>query len=123
MLDLTAKPIKWVQTPLKIKFKHNYEPTRHYAAAVINNLIYIFGGENIDRGVTTNIFYELNVYTFELRILNEYNENIPSPRMMHTLDAIDNHRLAMFGGRSSFISNSKFYYDLYLFINKKKTVT
>ncbi|CAI2176840.1 471_t:CDS:2 [Funneliformis geosporum] len=109
ILDLTGKPIKWVQKPLKFKStsKSRYEPIRHYAAAAIKNLIYIFGGENIYKGVTTNVFYELNVYTFELQILNENDENIPSPRMMHTLDAIDYHRLAMFGGRSSIFNDDK----------------
>ncbi|CAG8591318.1 13370_t:CDS:2 [Funneliformis caledonium] len=114
MLDLTARPIKWEQKPLKFKFTSNrkYEPTRHYASAAIKNLIYIFGGENIYNGVTTNVFYELNVYTFELQILNENDENIPRPRMMHTLDAIGNHRLAMFGGRSSiFNDDKKFEFD------------
>ncbi|GBB97558.1 hypothetical protein RclHR1_03000001 [Rhizophagus clarus] len=99
LIDLTIKPIKWFQKPLIIEpgSELYYEPTRYYAAAAIKNSIYIFGGENINKGITTNIFYELNVSTFTLRVINENNVT-PSPRMMHTLDVIDNHRLAMFGG-------------------------
>lgn len=104
LLDLTNKPIKWFQKPLIIESgsELQYEPIKYYASAAIKNFIYIFGGENIDKGITTNIFYELNVCTFMLRIINKNNENnensTPTPRMMHTLDVIDNHRLAMFGG-------------------------
>jgi len=50
------------------------------------------------------------VYTFVLRVLNENNEKpTPTPRMMHTLDVIDNHRLAMFGGL--IINDDKFSFD------------
>ncbi|RIA97256.1 hypothetical protein C1645_752880 [Glomus cerebriforme] len=115
VLDLTNKPIKWIYKPLTIESssKHQYEPVKYFAAAAIKNFIYIFGGENIDKDTITNIFYELNTYTFVLRVLNASNEkNIPNPRMMHTLDVIDNHRLAMFGGRSLIINeNKKFVFD------------
>jgi hypothetical protein len=100
LLDLSIKPIKWSQKPLIIESssEHHYEPIKFYAAAAIKNFIYIFGGENIDKGITTNIFYELNICTFTLRVIENNENSTPIPRMMHTLDVIDNHRLAMFGG-------------------------
>jgi hypothetical protein len=108
-LDLTIKPIKWTQSPIRIETnsKNLYEPVKFFAAAAIKNFIYIFGGLN-DQNETTNVLYELNVYTFVLRVLKVNDEkDRPSPRMMHTLDVIDNYHLAMFGGR---ISNSKFFF-------------
>lgn len=115
LLDPTNKPIKWFQKSLIIEpsSEHQYEPIKYYASAAIKNFIYIFGGENIDKGITTNIFYELNICTFILRVINKNNENnensTPTPRMMHTLDVIDNHRLAMFGGL--IIDDKKFSFD------------
>jgi len=106
ILDLTTKPIEWIKIPITID-SNFYEPVKYYAAAATENFIYIFGGLN-DKGTTTNVLYELNAHTFVLRVLKVNNEkDYPSPRMLHSLDVIDNYHLAMFGGRSFINHNSK----------------
>jgi hypothetical protein len=110
ILDLTTRPIEWTKIPITID-SNQYEPVKYYAAAAINDFIYIFGGLN-DKGATTNVLYELNAHTFVLRVLKVNNEKeYPSPRMLHSLDVIDNYHLAMFGGRSFINHNSKNIYD------------
>lgn len=98
-INLIQKPLKLIQHPILIdsNTKSLYEPCEFIATAAIGNRLYIFGGKNLNTREITNAFYELNLNTFELKKLHSHH--LPKPRMMHTLNSIDNHRLALFGGR------------------------
>ncbi|GBC06475.1 hypothetical protein RclHR1_06870006 [Rhizophagus clarus] len=103
-IDLIQSPLKLIQHPILIET--HYEPCEFIATAAIGNRLYIFGGKNLITGEITNAFYELNIITFELKNLNQ-SHHLPKPRMMHTLNSIDHHRLALYGGRMYI--NGKYY--------------
>ncbi|CAB4374072.1 unnamed protein product [Rhizophagus irregularis] len=107
-INLVQKPLKLIRHSILIDFntKSFYEPCEFIATAAIGNRLYIFGGKNLNSGEITNAFYELNINTFELKKLHQ-SHHLPKPRMMHTLNSIDNHRLALFGGRMCM--NGKYY--------------
>jgi hypothetical protein len=100
VIDFSQRPLELAQNPIKIECntKNDYEPCDFIATTVIGCIIYIFGGQNISTGNLTNAFYELNTNTLVLRKISN-SSNLPKPRMMHTFCSINNHRLALFGGR------------------------
>ncbi|CAG8563907.1 21281_t:CDS:1 [Dentiscutata erythropus] len=98
-LDITVHPITWTSKPIKIVLDSHdsYEPVRYTAATIIAKIMYIFGGENIETEKLSNVLYELDIKTYNMRKVE--SSSTPAPRKMHTLNAIDGNRLIMFGGR------------------------
>ncbi|RIA97269.1 hypothetical protein C1645_732635 [Glomus cerebriforme] len=107
-INFVQHPLKLIKHPIELDYntKNHYEPCEFIATAAIDNRLYIFGGKNLNTGEITNNFYELNIITFELKKI-ENCHHLPKARMMHTLNSIDHHRLALFGGR--WCMNGKFY--------------
>ncbi|CAG8616000.1 15758_t:CDS:1, partial [Racocetra persica] len=100
-LNLADHPIRWNNKEIDLESPDQYEPVRYSAAAIVTNTtttkIYIFGGENIETEELSNVLYELDLKTSKM--IKIESSATPAPRKMHSLNAISNERLAMFGGR------------------------
>ncbi|CAG8750838.1 12599_t:CDS:1 [Gigaspora margarita] len=99
-LNLTNRPITWTRNPITIILESDdlYEPIRYSASAIVEEIIYIYGGENIETKKLSNVFYKLDIKTFNMSKIKE-SSTTPAPRKMHTLNTIDDDHLIMFGGK------------------------
>ncbi|CAG8475244.1 8389_t:CDS:2 [Paraglomus brasilianum] len=99
VLSLSASPSQWIPYPLSIHPASNllYTPLLNTAATVANKKIYLFGGETYS-GNVSNILYEINVEKMEIKVV-EAGGVIPGGRCMHTIQAVSEKWLAVFGGR------------------------
>ena len=99
VLCLSNSTPHWTPCPLSIHPGSNllYTPLLNTAATVANKKIYLFGGETYS-GDVSNILYEINVEKMEIKVV-EAEGIIPGGRCMHTIQAISEKWLAVFGGR------------------------
>ncbi|CAG8484953.1 8508_t:CDS:2 [Gigaspora rosea] len=109
ILDLTQNTIRWTQVPLLISMnREEYHPIRSTAGAAIKNDIYMFGGESRLTGQPTNIMYKLDIRTMKLcKVI--VNGDYPTPRLMHSLDSVNNGHIILFGGRCMTEDGNKLY--------------
>ncbi|CAH1763675.1 7406_t:CDS:2 [Entrophospora sp. SA101] len=119
LVDLTLqKPVCWIfdtsqkglatflSEPMDVK--NDYHPVQYPATTVVDDMIYIFGGESLRTGQPTNHLYILKTKTMSLCKMPE-NGQIPIPRSMPSLDALNASQLALFGGHGTYNGTS---YDL-----------
>ncbi|CAG8460585.1 4205_t:CDS:2 [Ambispora leptoticha] len=107
LLDFKRLVIKWkkVEISMNLDNKNDYQPLRNTVSTVLRDLIYIFGGETL-AGEPSNIFYELDTKNMILRTVCFNGDVLPSAKMWHSFDKIDDQHVALFGGRSSMTDDS-----------------
>ncbi|KAG9287112.1 hypothetical protein G9A89_001006 [Geosiphon pyriformis] len=122
ILDLNEPRPNWLPKTINI-LSGQHEPIQNAAVTSIEQKIYFFGGENVQTRKLENVLYELNIETMNLSKILSFDKELVS-RYRHSLNAIDNRRLALFGGISD-INGTKYdirdflIYDIIL----KKCVT
>jgi len=87
------------ETDIRIpEVETHYQPLRSTVAAAISSMIYLFGGESIT-GELNGTLYVLDPIKMELKKVMGQGGDLPSARKMHSLNAITDQCLALFGGR------------------------
>ncbi|OZJ05897.1 hypothetical protein BZG36_00897 [Bifiguratus adelaidae] len=109
MMDI--RTWKWTVHPLALQNQDHFEAVVTCAAAIGEN-IYFFGGRQIQSYRLSNSLYKLNVKTWVLEKLRP-NGPAPRPRHEHTVNAIFDRYLVVFGGMCyhSVGENDVFVYD------------
>ncbi|CAG8463844.1 2823_t:CDS:2 [Paraglomus occultum] len=99
VLSLSGSPSQWTPCSLSIHPDSDllYTPLLNTAATAANKKIYTFGGETYS-GDVCNILYEIDVEKMEIKVV-EGEGIIPGRRCMHTIQAVAEKWLAVFGGR------------------------
>ena len=98
--------------------KSNLSRSSH-TANIINNKLYIFGGENQPRVPIDNnlLIFDIDQNKWQIHVTNSQNENktdLPLSRLGHSSCSLEN-KLYIFGGRNSISMDDSSLNDLYEF--------
>ena len=100
-------------TLIQSKSDLNNSSRRSHTLNVLNNCLYVFGGENEPRIPIDNDLHVFDLKTNEWSIIKS-NEKSPSPRLGHSSCSFNN-KLFIFGGRQSVDMEESSLNDLYSF--------
>lgn len=103
----------WTSHKLNLIDMKDFQP-QITSAAVIGTKIYLVGGRLLKSYTLSNGLIEIDIANFNARFINNANGMPPRPRHEHSVDAIDNRYLVVFGGLcyNSVGENDVFVYDI-----------
>lgn len=87
----------WSAHPLLLTGLHNLQP-QITCATVIQSKIYLVCGRLLNSYTLSNAIIEIDVSNFRTRIINDMQGIPPRPRHEHSVDAVGNRYLVVFGG-------------------------
>lgn len=93
--DLNTKI--WTSHKLNLIDMNELQP-QITSAAVVGNKIYLVGGRLLKSYTLSNGLIEIDVTNFDTRMISDVDGMPPRPRHEHSVDAVGNRYLVVFGG-------------------------